>query len=394
MNRLETLLHELGAMPDEPTRAAQRRALADAALARARSRTRRLRALSATCTALLLAAVAVGVHTLPTLTRTLGVPAAPPAPWGAQSRVTVLLLGSDAGDDRAGVRTDSVVVANIDTRTGDTVLVGVPRSLQHVPFPPGTPMAALYPHGYACPDQSCLLNALWEFGTQSARRPDSPAHDYYRRFPDPGLRAVVDAVEGVTGLRIDQSLVMDLRAFAAFVDAVGGVDVDVRRPIPVGGHEVPGVGQVGVTTYIRPGPRHLDGYDALWFARSRSDSSDEDRMRRQRCVLAAITRQLDPISVARAFPALAAALRGHVSTTIRVQDLGAWAALAMKMRVASLRSLVLDGSVIDPARPDIRAIHALVARAIGAEPASAGTPAASRTPRHDTAPAVTVESVC
>ena len=58
-------------------------------------------------------------------------------PWSGQDRVNVLLLGGDGGPDRIGVRTDTIIVASIDTRTGNTVLFGVPRNLRNIPFPPG-----------------------------------------------------------------------------------------------------------------------------------------------------------------------------------------------------------------------------------------------------------------
>ena len=91
-------------------------------------------------------------------------------PWVNTPRVNVLLIGSDAGADRQGVRTDSVILASIDTHTGDTVLFGVPRNLQHVPFPPGTPMSQQYPDGFYCQDANnpCLFNALWQYGVEHA----------------------------------------------------------------------------------------------------------------------------------------------------------------------------------------------------------------------------------
>ena len=53
-----------------------------------------------------------------------------------QERVNVLLLGGDGGAGREGVRTDTVIVASIDTRTGDTTLFSLPRNLENLPFPP------------------------------------------------------------------------------------------------------------------------------------------------------------------------------------------------------------------------------------------------------------------
>ena len=73
-------------------------------------------------------------------------------PFSGRDRVTVLLLASDAGPDRTGARTDSMVAASIDTRSGDITLFSLPRNLQEVPLPPG-PLREAWPNGY--PD---LLN--------------------------------------------------------------------------------------------------------------------------------------------------------------------------------------------------------------------------------------------
>lgn len=87
--------------------------------------------------------------------------------WADKPRVNVLLLGSDAGDDRVGVRTDSMMVASIDTATGDAVLFGLPRNLEHAPFPESNPLSTLYPNGYDCGDE-CLLNGVWTLAVDHA----------------------------------------------------------------------------------------------------------------------------------------------------------------------------------------------------------------------------------
>ena len=56
---------------------------------------------------------------------------------------------------------------------------------------------------------------------------------------------------------------VNLKGFRKMVDAVGGVTLNVRDRIPIGGVGGP------VTGYIKPGTRKLDGYQTLWFARSR-----------------------------------------------------------------------------------------------------------------------------
>ena len=65
---------------------------------------------------------------------------------GGDGKTTILLMGGDAGPQRIGIRTDSMMVASIDRETGRAALFGVPR--------PGHPywdeatvdaMAAKYP---------------------------------------------------------------------------------------------------------------------------------------------------------------------------------------------------------------------------------------------------------
>ena len=95
-------------------------------------------------------------------------------PFAGRDRVTILLLASDAGPDRTGVRTDSIVAASIDTHTGDVVLLSLPRNLQQVPMPPG-PLREQWPNGF--PE---LLNGVYEYVTEQPR----PA----RRRPGPRRR--------------------------------------------------------------------------------------------------------------------------------------------------------------------------------------------------------------
>jgi LCP family protein required for cell wall assembly len=309
-----------------------------------------------------------------------------PDPWANTPRVNVLLIGSDAGADREGVRTDSVILASIDTHTGDAVLFGIPRNLQHVPFPQGTPMSLQYPDGFYCqdPKNPCLFNALWQYGVEHAD------NAYYRNFKNPGLQATIDGVQSVTGLAVNEYVLLDLKGFASFINAIGGVDVTVQRAIPVAGHENAAGLQVGVKGYIQPGHRHLNGYYALWFARSRSDSSDFDRMARQRCLIGAVTQQVNPVTVARSFPALAEAIRQNISMSIRLDDLGAWVTLAQRVQKGRVRSLPFVEGVISTVHPDFDRIHTLVQQALQSP---SPTSSATKKPKKTTGPSGSTTTV-
>jgi anionic cell wall polymer biosynthesis LytR-Cps2A-Psr (LCP) family protein len=179
-------------------------------------------------------------------------------------------------------------------------------------------------------------------------------------------------VEAVTGLTIDRYLVLDLRGFARLVDTVGGVDVDVKRALPIGGHVEANGRQTGVTGYLQPGRHHLDGYQALWFVRSRSDSNDYDRMFRQRCLVGALARQLDPVTVLRHLPEIARELHQDLTTDVPLSGLEDWVTLLRRVQGAQVRSLVVTDAVTDPARPDLARIRSLVAAAIAGAPPSGG----------------------
>ena len=124
-------------------------------------------------------------------------------------------------------------------------------------------------------------------------------------------------MEGATGLKINYWVMIDLQGFQSLVDSVGGITMDVYRRVPIGG------GSTQIHGYVEAGKnRHLNGYEALWFARSRSDSSDYDRMVRQKCVMRAMLNQLDPITVLTKFNRIAAASSEVVATDIPPPEVG------------------------------------------------------------------------
>lgn len=293
-------------------------------------------------------------------------------PWAGVPRVNVLLLGSDAGEGRTGVRPDTIIVASIDTATGDTLLLSVPRNLEQPPFAPGSPGEQAWPEGFDA--EEGLINAVWTWGESNPQ--------LFPGDPNPGLTATRDAVSGVLGLDIDYYAIVNLDGFQDFVDAMGGVTVDVQRDIPIGGgfNQITGRNNP-VNGYIRQGRRNLDGYEALWFARSRHQSDDYDRIRRQRCLIGAVIEQADPPRLALAFPRLAASAQDNVSTDIRRPELDAWVELALRVKDATVRSLPFTDDVIVPGNPDYEQIHELVQAAIDPAPPTTAPEPEPSTPR-------------
>ena len=82
-------------------------------------------------------------------------------------RYNILLLGGDAGEDRDGLRPDSITVASVDAETGASILFGLPRNMQNVPFTKDSPMHDEWPDGFDCGDE-CLLNGVYTWAEDHA----------------------------------------------------------------------------------------------------------------------------------------------------------------------------------------------------------------------------------
>jgi LCP family protein required for cell wall assembly len=188
---------------------------------------------------------------------------------------TYLVVGSDSRADltaaerralhtgqAAGRRTDTLMLLHVPDGGGPTVLVSVPRD-SYVSIPG---------HG------KNKVNAAYSFG---------------------GAPLLVRTVEQATGLRIDSYVETGLGGYARLVDAIGGVDVCVKRAIKDSKANID----------VKAGCQTFDGATALGYARARySDPrGDLGRVERQRQVLAAIAgKALSPFVVLlpwRSFPA-------------------------------------------------------------------------------------------
>jgi LCP family protein required for cell wall assembly len=267
----------------------------------------------------------------------------------ADGRYNVLLLGGDAGPDRVGTRPDSMNLASIDAKTGRTVIFSLPRNLQNVPFLPGTPAAKAMPQGWSCGDV-CLLNAIYTFGAQHPQ--------YFPGVADPGAEAMEQAVQSVTGLKVNYYVMIDLAGFESLINAVGGIDIVATEKVPIGGETSK------IHGYIEPGKQHLDGFHALWYARSRAATSDYDRMARQRCVMTAMVNQLSPAGLLEHFQSIAAASQKVVSTDIPASDLSTFVTLGQDAKQQKISSVQFVPPLITPKHPDFAVIRSTVAAAV------------------------------
>lgn len=255
-------------------------------------------------------------------------------------RLTMLVVGGDAGPGREGLRTDSINVVSVDLASGQVAIFGFPRNLKLVPLPnrfqnafvrfeerviekdltdmddDGFPDTWVDIDGDEIPDEpefeSCrcfpdMLNKVY--------RETADWTKTYPNEPDPGLAALRDILSNLMGIPIDYYVMVEMAGFVRTIDALGGVDVLVQEPYHVTVSS-PEEGVPKAEIDVPAGLSHLTGLESLAYARWRIGSSDYSRMGRQRCVIKAAVTQADTVKIIKAFPDLLDLMEQYVTTDV------------------------------------------------------------------------------
>ena len=290
-------------------------------------------------------------------------------PWAKTPRLNLLLLGADDGVGRTGVRTDTVIVASIDTRTGDTALISLSRNWMRMPFPQDSPLHKAYPDGF------------WDPNLGNVEQPEYYLDAMYENVPKahPGILGQTDnegadvvklAASAALGLDIDYYMQVNLAGFRQIIDALGGITVNVNYRVPIGGDYGAGPGsnsEKKPSGYIEPGPEQkLDGYHALWFARGRYGLSDPSRQERQRCTIHALVSSANPQTLVTSYQQIAKAGKQLLRTDIPQDILAAFIQLALKVKNAKVTNIDLDKNKNFPTgkNPDYTAMQEIIQKAI------------------------------
>ena len=266
-----------------------------------------------------------------------------------EGTINVLLLGSDRRSG-TGFRTDAILILSVQPTAGLVALISVPRDLY------------VYLPGYTV----SRINTAWIYGESLD-------------VPGGGPQLLFDTVRYNLGVSVDRYALVEMNGFRQIVEIVGGIDVPVacaytdwrlRRP------DLPDQLASSWALFTVPqGVVHMDGDYALWYARSRSRSSDFDRTRRQQEVLRALYREaLRPDILAR-IPELYTALQSAVRTNVSLEDVLALAPFATHLEPAHLRSRFIGKDQVRQYRvpltgasvllPNAAAIRSLLQEAVG-----------------------------
>lgn len=235
--------------------------------------------------------------------------------WGYQAiadagrPVNVLLLGVDQDQSR----TDVVILAHWEPRHQVLSLISLPRDLQvEIPCPPGL---------------------------EGCRSPDKLAHAHaYGEAADQGPELARATVAGFLGVPVDHYVRVDFAGFARIVDALGGVTIDVEKPLD---YDDP---YQNLHIHLQPGVQKLDGEKALQYVRFRNDGQgDIGRIGRTQKFFFALLQSLRAEGRLSNLPQLAAELLPYVKTDLDTGTAVSLARAAANLNVGSLRVYSIPG---------------------------------------------------
>jgi len=244
--------------------------------------------------------------------------------WKGKERINVLLLGLDQRPDEKDqpTRSDTMIVLTLDPATKTAGMLSIPRDLW------------------------VAIPGLEKWGITEDRI--NTAHFYGEKFNLPGGGPAL-AKRTVTlnfGIPIHYYARVDFQGFENIINTLGGVTVDVERPIV--DNEYPDNNYGVMRVYIPAGLQHMDGKTALQYVRSRHSENDIGRARRQQRLLAAVREQALQLNLLPKLPALLRAFQDMVKTDLPAQDIVRLAQLAAQVDVRNIQSRVLDETMIVP----------------------------------------------
>jgi LCP family protein required for cell wall assembly len=217
---------------------------------------------------------------------------------GKTNPLFVLVIGSDVrqGDPAAG-RSDSMHIVAVNTAAMRGTVLGIPRDT----------WVTIPGHGQAKINDS---------------------------LPAGGPQKVVDTVTAVTGIPIHYWALVDFSRFRDLVDRLGGIDVNVPYKM----------GDPFSGAFFDPGPRHMNGAEALAFSRNRHGAPGGDIGRSEnqgRVLLAGLAKMRAETSDPFGMLKWLEAFRSLVATDVPIRDLLTLGAIARRLDSANLPNVVM-----------------------------------------------------
>lgn len=231
-----------------------------------------------------------------------------------------LFLGIAGEGSRGGYLTDTIIIISINEKNKTINLISIPRDL-------------LVQVSNSFFNYSSKINALFEIENYSKKKTEPKT-----------FNLVKTKISEITGLKIDEVIILDLLAVKNIVDQLGGIDVylekDVYDPNLVNPHNPSQI------FYLKAGWQHLDGDMFLKLIRTRyAPEGDFYRMKNQQMLLIALKNKIEElinnlsvISLIQTWQSLS----GHYFTSLSFSDLINLLNSLKEIKNYQIKNIVID----------------------------------------------------
>lgn len=257
----------------------------------------------------------------PTLTLTptpMFSPTPLPAPDYQGDVVHILLMGLDSTQNLGAQNTDVILIAAVNKDTKQVSMLSVPRDLWvYIPT-----------YGWS------RINVAHKIG-------------YRTGYPGGGPGLLAEVLRINLGIPvIDHWTRIDFEGFARVVDVLGGVEMTVACPVNL--QYKPPTSDTQEEMILEPGVYQMDGATALRYVRTRRDTNDFDRARRQHQFLKAVWSQFKSPDIILKIPGLWSALSDSFQTDLNLGDVLSLAPVALDLKPQNIRSLYIGSGQVVP----------------------------------------------
>ena len=192
--------------------------------------------------------------------------------------ISILLVGVDERDGDAG-RTDSMLVMTLNPKLKTAKLVSIPRDTR----------------------------AELVSGKNKKNFYDKMNHAYAYG----GIEMTINSIEKFLNIPIDYYTEVNMESFRDIVDAVGGIDVYNEYEFELDG------------TFLTKGDHHLDGVEALQYARMRKQDprGDFGRQERQREVISKVIDKGTSLKSLTNYDEILNALEKNIKTNLTLKEI-------------------------------------------------------------------------
>jgi LCP family protein required for cell wall assembly len=284
-------------------------------------------------------------------------------PWDGQERLNILLVGSDQRPNEGTYNTDTLIVLSIDPVSGRVAMFQLPRDSADLPVP--RKAQNLWGRTYG--------NKITSWLTANANRDEIWGGNNRRQTGFIALKAILGELYD---LDIKYYVEVNFQGFRDAVDTLGGVNINVQTPLV--DDRYPTEDRTMRRLYVPAGPQHMNGTQALAYARSRKTTDDFDRGRRQQRVLLSLREQADIARILANLDQLARDVGNSVRTDIPPSLYAKLLGLADTIDTRNVRSYVfapsfyatqfLNSDIGYKIVPNVQRIRRAVANAFTGDP--------------------------